>query len=64
MASLKDSTLDIQNLTIKENTIFFSCSRGIIPEVNTHLVSKGFKVESISPDLSLESFFLSIINKG
>jgi ABC-type multidrug transport system ATPase subunit len=64
MASLKDSTLDIQNLTIKENTIFFSCTRSIIPEVNTHLVSKGFKVESISPDLSLESFFLSIINKG
>jgi hypothetical protein len=56
--------LDIQNLGLFEDSIHIECHYNLIPQVNKLLVQHGIAVEQLIPDLSLESFFLSIMKNN
>lgn len=56
---LKNSGIQMDNCLVVGDRIIISCYRNLIPEINKFLVEKGVNVYHLSPDKSLESFFLS-----
>jgi len=56
---LKKSGIQMGNIEVDEHRILIHCNRNLIPEINTCLVENNINVFSLSPDKSLESFFLS-----
>ena len=56
---LKKSGIQMGNIEVDENRILIHCNRDLIPGINTCLVENNINVFSLSPDKSLESFFLS-----
>lgn len=60
IALLQNSSLEVYNLIRTESGIQLQCKKKIIPEINSLLVSKDIKIESIRVEQNLEDYFLNL----
>lgn len=60
---LKDSPFPVEHLAVSNGRVVFGGLRNQVPEINAYLVQQGIHVFSISPDTSLESYFLTLVKQ-
>lgn len=58
---LKESSITFEKIEHKNNMLRIYCQRSEIAKINTYLVGKGFDIESIKMENSLEDYFLTLM---
>ncbi|MEZ5082988.1 MAG: ABC transporter ATP-binding protein [Bacteroidales bacterium] len=60
-AQLKESPFEIEKIEHKNNILRIFCHRSEISKINKYLVEKGFDIETIKMENSLEDYFLTLM---
>ena len=55
------STIKFEKIERQNNLLLIYCQRSEIAKINTYLVGKGFEIESIKMENSLEDYFLTLM---